>query len=116
MNFSLCCCKLGIGAGSGTAIFAQIAWTTTEQERTGVYSIAMGCRQLGLLIGKNLVTNALFPFCISVYGLFHSFLYFLHIRYTSFDIGPAFNLFLKETNFYVGPYKVDHYTSPGVSK
>ena len=42
---------LGLGAGAGTAIYAQIARTTTEDERTGVYSIAMGLRQFGLLIG-----------------------------------------------------------------
>jgi ceroid-lipofuscinosis MFS transporter 7 len=42
----------GVGAGAGSAIFAQIARTTTEEERTGVYSVAMGLRQFGLLIGK----------------------------------------------------------------
>ncbi|XP_031560106.1 major facilitator superfamily domain-containing protein 8-like [Actinia tenebrosa] len=68
----------GVGAGAGSAIFAQIARTTTEEERTGVYSIAMGLRQFGLLVG------------------------------------PAFNIFLKETNFSIGPFKVDHYTSPGL--
>ena len=29
--------------------------------------------------------------------------------------GPAFNLFLQITNFKIGPFKVDSYTSPGVS-
>lgn len=42
---------LGIGAGIGAGIFAQIARTTTEQERTGMYSIAMALRQFGLLVG-----------------------------------------------------------------
>ncbi|EDO49760.1 predicted protein [Nematostella vectensis] len=68
----------GIGAGVSSAIFAQIARTTTEEERTSVYSIAMGLRQFGLLIG------------------------------------PGMNVFLKECNFKLGPFKVDHYTSPGL--
>ena len=42
---------LGIGAGIGGGIFAQIARTTTEKERTGMYSIAMALRQFGLLVG-----------------------------------------------------------------
>ncbi|KAM7443952.1 hypothetical protein ABFA07_007328 [Porites harrisoni] len=41
----------GIGAGIGGGIFAQIARTTTEKERTGMYSIAMALRQFGLLVG-----------------------------------------------------------------
>jgi len=41
----------GIGAGIGAGIFAQIARTTTEKERTGMFSIAMGLRQFGLLVG-----------------------------------------------------------------
>lgn len=44
----------GIGAGIGAGIFAQIARTTTEQERTGMYSIAMALRQFGLLVGPGL--------------------------------------------------------------
>ena len=42
---------IGIGAGIGGGIFAQIARTTTEKERTGMYSIAMALRQFGLLVG-----------------------------------------------------------------
>ncbi|PFX33414.1 uncharacterized protein LOC111339323 [Stylophora pistillata] len=41
----------GIGVAVGAGIFAQIARTTTEQERTGMFSIAMALRQFGLLIG-----------------------------------------------------------------
>lgn len=41
----------GIGVGVGAGIFAQIARTTTEQERTGMFSIAMALRQFGLLVG-----------------------------------------------------------------
>ncbi|XP_073254047.1 major facilitator superfamily domain-containing protein 8-like [Porites lutea] len=44
----------GIGAGIGGGIFAQIARTTTEKERTGMYSIAMALRQFGLLVGPGL--------------------------------------------------------------
>ena len=29
--------------------------------------------------------------------------------------GPAFNLFLRECNFNIGPFVVNKYTSPGVS-
>ena len=45
-------CLIGIGAGIGGGIFAQIARTTTEKERTGMYSIAMALRQFGLLVGR----------------------------------------------------------------
>jgi len=45
---------LGIGAGIGAGIFAQIARTTTEKERTGIFSIAMGLRQFGLLVGMSI--------------------------------------------------------------
>jgi len=45
---------LGIGAGIGAGIFAQIARTTTEKERTGMFSIAMGLRQFGLLVGMSI--------------------------------------------------------------
>ena len=45
---------LGIGAGVGAGIFAQIARTTTEKERTGMFSIAMGLRQFGLLVGVSI--------------------------------------------------------------
>ncbi|XP_078370101.1 major facilitator superfamily domain-containing protein 8-like isoform X1 [Oculina patagonica] len=68
----------GVGAGIGAGIFAQIARTTTDKERTGMYSIAMGLRQFGLLVG------------------------------------PGLNLFLKEFNVKLGPFKVDAYTSPGI--
>jgi len=68
----------GIGAGIGGGIFAQIARTTTEKERTGMYSIAMALRQFGLLVG------------------------------------PGLNLFLREFNVKLGPFKIDTYTSPGI--
>ncbi len=31
------------------------------------------------------------------------------------SIGPAFNLFLRKTNFWMGPFKINRLTSPGVS-
>ena len=46
---------IGIGAGIGGGIFAQIARTTTEKERTGMYSIAMALRQFGLLVGRSII-------------------------------------------------------------
>ena len=36
---------------------AQIARTTTEKERTGMYSIAMALRQFGLLVGRSICVN-----------------------------------------------------------
>lgn len=30
--------------------------------------------------------------------------------------GPGFNLFLRELHFYIGPFLVDKYTSPGVGR
>lgn len=68
----------GIGAGIGAGIFAQIARTTTEEERTGIYSIAMALRHFGLLVG------------------------------------PGLNLFLRELNIKLGPFKIDTYTAPGI--
>lgn len=53
---------IGIGAGIGGGIFAQIARTTTEKERTGMYSIAMALRQFGLLVGRSI--------CLIMLGLF----------------------------------------------
>ena len=54
---------LGIGTGVGAGIFAQIARTTTEQERTGMFSIAMALRQFGLLVGVYLFVNDILKFC-----------------------------------------------------
>ena len=36
------------------------------------------------------------------------------LLYFSSVSGPGFNLFLRETNFYIGPFIVDKYSSPGV--
>ena len=44
----------GIGMGGGVAIYAQLAWMSTEEERTAVMSIAMACRQFGILAGPAL--------------------------------------------------------------
>ena len=46
----------GVGAGVGSAINAQIARTTTPKERTAMFSMAMGLRQVGLLIGRLIST------------------------------------------------------------
>jgi len=53
---------IGIGAGIGGGIFAQIARTTTEKERTGMYSIAMALRQFGLLVGRSICVITLGSF------------------------------------------------------
>ena len=42
-----------MGAGVGSAIFADISRVTTVNERTGVMSIFIAIRQLGLLAGMN---------------------------------------------------------------
>ncbi|XP_064611794.1 uncharacterized protein LOC135475784 [Liolophura sinensis] len=38
---------------------------------------------------------------------------FIAIRQFGLLIGPGFNLFLRELHFYIGPFLVDKYTSPG---
>ena len=55
----------GVGAGIGAAIFAQITRTTTQSERTGVFSLALGLRQFGLLVGKYISICC----CILTYNL-----------------------------------------------
>ncbi|XP_077977592.1 major facilitator superfamily domain-containing protein 8-like [Glandiceps talaboti] len=44
----------GIGTGCSSAIFAHIAKTTTEEERTAAITVAMVARELGLLFGPGL--------------------------------------------------------------
>ena len=60
---------IGIGAGIGGGIFAQIARTTTEKERTGMYSIAMALRQFGLLVGMliSVITSGYFRHTLFIY-------------------------------------------------
>ena len=60
---------IGIGAGIGGGIFAQIARTTTEKERTGMYSIAMALRQFGLLVGMliSVITLGYFRHTLFIY-------------------------------------------------
>ena len=38
----------------------------------------------------------------------------MHIALLFLVAGPGLNLFLSETNFYIGPFIVDKYSSPGV--
>lgn len=58
-----------------------------------------------------------FPLKVSCYTVFFLNLFLFHFfslciyMYT----GPAFNLFLRITNFSIGPFKVSKYTAPGVS-
>lgn len=42
----------GIGTGVGAALFADIARATAKEKRTGVMSIIMATRQLGLVLGQ----------------------------------------------------------------
>ncbi|XP_022090432.1 uncharacterized protein LOC110979169 isoform X2 [Acanthaster planci] len=44
----------GVGAGVGSAIFAQISLTSTEKDRAAALSIASAARQVGLLLGPAL--------------------------------------------------------------
>ena len=44
--------RAGIGTGAGSALFADISRVTTVEERTGVMSVFMAVRQLGLLAGS----------------------------------------------------------------
>lgn len=41
----------GMGAGAGAAIFGELARTSTNKERTAVFSVFMSMRQIGLIIG-----------------------------------------------------------------
>lgn len=43
---------VGLGAGAGATIFAELAQTTTEKQRTTIFSLFMAMRQLGLVIGE----------------------------------------------------------------
>ena len=47
----------GVGAGAGAAIFGDLARTTTKKERTTVFSVFMGLRQIGIVIGKWVCTS-----------------------------------------------------------
>ncbi|XP_070568719.1 uncharacterized protein [Ptychodera flava] len=68
----------GVGNGCISAIFANIAQTTTEGERTAAITVAMAAREVGLLLG------------------------------------PGLNIFLESVDFYLGPWHVNRYTSPGI--
>ena len=43
---------IGLGAGAGATIFGDLARTTKRKSRTAVFSVFMGMRQIGLVIGK----------------------------------------------------------------
>eukprot|EP00117_Sycon_ciliatum_P003068 scpid69564/ scgid8017/ Major facilitator superfamily domain-containing protein 8 len=51
----------GIGTGAGAAIFAMLARSSTIEERTRVFAVAMSCRFIGLIVGPglNAVTSRL---------------------------------------------------------
>lgn len=77
----------GIGSGSGSSILAMISRTTSNSERTSVFSIVMAMRQIGLVIGPaaNLFFQNLHasvgPFPITEFtapGLFMAVIWLLH--------------------------------------
>lgn len=98
---------VGLGAGAGATIFAELAQTTDNKQRTTIFSIFMATRQFGLIVGKCLVTakSAILVFVTHL----------LVVINLCPHIGPAFNIFLQETNFYIGPFPVNPFSSPGVS-
>ena len=42
----------GIGAGAGATIVGELTRTTRSKVRTAVFSVFMGMRQIGLVLGK----------------------------------------------------------------
>ncbi|XP_064642207.1 uncharacterized protein LOC135496678 isoform X2 [Lineus longissimus] len=77
----------GVGTGVGASIIAQVSLATTPEERTGVLSILMLCRQVGLLFGP--AFNLFLRYCdfkigsfvvdaYTVPGLFMAMLWGLH--------------------------------------
>ncbi|XP_038078943.1 uncharacterized protein LOC119746207 [Patiria miniata] len=59
----------GLGAGVGSAIFAQISRTSTERDRASALSVASAARQIGLLLGPAL--NLPLNICNFYIGPFH---------------------------------------------
>lgn len=112
----------GIGAGIGGGIFAQIARTTTEKERTGMYSIAMALRQFGLLVGPGLnlflreFDVKLGPFLLDKYtapGIFMSVLWLLLevvMLFFYFDL-PKVAATTEDDNQAVSDYSVNSETN-----
>ena len=46
----------GIGAGAGACIFGELSHTTKKEVRTTVFSVFMGIRQIGLVIGETFIS------------------------------------------------------------
>jgi ceroid-lipofuscinosis MFS transporter 7 len=67
----------GMGSVGEALILAEIGRVTSEEDRTGIMSVLVAMRQIGLMFG------------------------------------PGLNLFLRLSNFYIGPFIVDKYTAPG---
>ncbi len=42
---------VGVGAGAGAVIFAELALISSNKHRTTMYSLFMALRQLGMVIG-----------------------------------------------------------------
>lgn len=79
INIIICLYCIGMGLSAGAVLFGELARTSSKKQRTGIFSLFMSTRQIGLVIG------------------------------------PAFNLFLRECDFSIGPFVVDKYTAPAVS-
>lgn len=43
---------VGVGAGAGATIIGELTRTTGNKVRTAVFSVFMGLRQIGLVVGK----------------------------------------------------------------
>ena len=43
---------VGLGAGAGAAIFAELSLTTAKRQRTTIFSLFMALRQLGMVVGR----------------------------------------------------------------
>lgn len=111
----------GVGMGAGASIFAQLAWTSTEKERTAVFSVALAMRQLGILIGPALniflekINFKLGPFKVSentVPGLFMVALWCLMqimIIFMYYDLPSIHeNNFIHEDSDVQSRNRVDH--------
>lgn len=96
---------VGLGAGAGAALMADIARVTSQEERTSIYSKFMLCRHLGLLVGPacNLflmrINFNIGPFSVNPYsvpGLFIAVLWIFHELLTIFMFWNPVSLHVQE--------------------
>lgn len=65
---------VGLGAGAGATIVGELSRTTRTKVRTAVFSVFMGMRQIGLVLGKSeveflLIIESVFQGLPSIYFL-----------------------------------------------